>query len=408
MLDPKIIDSISNLQLLNFYGWWEFSVCLFATIGLLSIWYHIGKKQQDLGQVWLALSVLCWSLSGVVEVIFTNLQLGPWLEFLQNSSNLDSTTEILQKTQGELIAQEQLLTNRWNGWRSIFSLFNSLFVLLALPWFRYIPASIKPIITSKYWMLIVGLPFLFSLLPTISKMFGPGINSFISELDVYYSVLTLIFLGIVMWSSFARRRLPVLAWLSLVCIFITFVAQVYKMLDSDINLILFSAIFKSCLIMIFFALALSWVKELSENTIDSRGALYLSIFQQNVHGRNKQQVQLKIGAKEYTVELTETYYSLLRTFVQKKKMEDDESTWLEIKPKNESRDGKIYEIQDYNQVKRLTNTILDGMYGKGNWSNEIHAKGLKETLFEKSEKYPRLIRLKVPKENLELDRETFT
>jgi len=393
----EIIDIISDLRLLNFYGWWEFSVCLFATIGLLSIWYHIGRKQQDIGQVWLALSVLCWSISGLIEVIYSNIELSSWQEIIPYTTNIESTN-----LDTVAIKNLQSISNGWSGWRSIFSLFNSLFILLALPWFRYIPSSIKPIITSKYWKLIVGLPFIFSLLPTINKMFGTNIASQISELDVYYSTLTLIFLGIVMWSSFARRRLPILAWLSLVCIFITFIAQVYKLLDSDINLVLFSAIFKSCLIMIFFALALSWVKELSENTIDTREPLNLSMSQRKKDGRIQQEATLRIGVKEYNIELTDTYYLLLRTFVQKKMSSDDEETWLEIKPKNNARDGKIYDIQDYNQVKRLLKALLDGMYGKGNWSKEIHENGLKNSLFEKSDTYPRLLRLKIDKSNLEV------
>lgn len=49
-------------------------VCLFAFLGLMTIWYHIGRKQKDLGQVFLALSILCWSLSGGVELVFFNSQ----------------------------------------------------------------------------------------------------------------------------------------------------------------------------------------------------------------------------------------------------------------------------------------------------------------------------------------------
>ena len=57
-------------DILKFYGWWQFSVCSFAFMALVAIWYHIGRKQKDFGQLWLAFSVLCWSCSGLVEVYF--------------------------------------------------------------------------------------------------------------------------------------------------------------------------------------------------------------------------------------------------------------------------------------------------------------------------------------------------
>ncbi|MFL1896849.1 hypothetical protein ACJRPK_14175 [Aquimarina sp. 2-A2] len=60
-----------NEETILFYGWWQFAACLFAFIALMAIWWHIGKKQNDFGQVWLALSILCWSLSGLAEIYFT-------------------------------------------------------------------------------------------------------------------------------------------------------------------------------------------------------------------------------------------------------------------------------------------------------------------------------------------------
>ena len=82
-----------------FYGWWQFAVCLFAFFALIAIWWQIGKKQNDFGQVWLALSILAWAFSGLLEVYFTGV-------LQTNTLYLDSG-------------------------RSIFSLFNSLFILLA-------------------------------------------------------------------------------------------------------------------------------------------------------------------------------------------------------------------------------------------------------------------------------------
>ena len=191
------MDIVASTQVSTFYGWWQFSVCLFAFLALFSIWYHIGKKQDDFGQVWLALSILCWSISGLIEIL-------DWK---------DSNLSLYIK----------------DGLRSVFSLLNSLFILLALPWFRYLPKPFAPLIKSNFWPYIIGIPFAFALLPTLHKMFRASSASIISELDVYYALLTLFFLGFVLWESFVKRRLPLLGWLSILTICITLLAQIYKL-----------------------------------------------------------------------------------------------------------------------------------------------------------------------------------
>ena len=289
-----------NDPVLFFYGWWQFSVCLFACIALIAIWWHIGKKQNDFGQVWLALSVLCWSISGAFEIYFIK-------------TNTTSAVVI-------------------DGWRSIWSLLNSLFILLALPWFRYLPEAIGHIIKSKYWIYIVGIPFIFSLLPTLSRMLSGRVMTMINELDVYYALFTLVFLGYVLWESFLKRRLKALAFLALACILVALVAQIYKLYGTEINLTLFSAIFKTSLIMIFFALALSWVKELAENVIPNADQLYIEFLKKKLHsGKMEYFVFLKgfPGAEKRRVKLTPTVFELFLKFARRRKSDDD---WLEIKP----------------------------------------------------------------------------
>ncbi|MFD0799398.1 hypothetical protein ACFQZJ_18140 [Maribacter chungangensis] len=362
-----LANTLQNTEILTFYGWWQFAVCMFAFLSLFAIWWHIGKKQNDFGQVWLALSVLCWSISGILQVYFYQQEV-PNMFLLE-------------------------------GWRSVLSLLNSLFILLALPWFRFLPKSIAPLIKSKYWRVIVGLPFLFSLLPTISKMFSGRPIAVISELDVYYALLTLVFLGLVLWESFAKRRLRLLAWLSLVCIAITLVAQFYKLSDAPVNLNLFSAIFKSCLIMLFFALALSWVKELSENILPGVGNFKIQ-FNKNPKLKRCVHVLGIPGKSERELHLTPNVYNLFLSFARQKKKDAD--SWLEIRPKNFDSGNKQYDINDYNEIKRLLTGVLDGLFGKGNWTQEQHYKPLKNLLFEVSEKRERKIRLAIPPENISL------
>jgi len=328
-----------NDHVLFFYGWWQFSVCLFACIALIAIWWHIGKMQNDFGQVWLALSVLCWSISGAFEIYF-----------------------IKTNTTSEIIIE---------GWRSIWSLLNSLFILLALPWFRYLPEAIGHIIKSKYWIYIVGIPFLFSILPTLSRMISGTVIAMINELDVYYALFTLLFLGYVLWESFLKRRLKALAFLSLLCILIALVAQIYKVYGTEMNLP------SSDELYITF----------SKNKLSSGKIEYL-IFLKGFPGTEKRKVKL-----------TPALFELFLTFAQRKKSEDD---WLEIKPKNFAMSNKTFDINDYNQVKRLLIAILDGVFGKDSWTVDHHLNPLKTTLFEMSEKRDRKIRLKIDQKNISL------
>ena len=359
-----------------FYGWWQFAVCLFAFLGLMAIWVHIGKRQGDFGQVWLALSILCWAFSGLTEIV-------PW----DSGGSKD-------------------------GLRSLFSLLNSLFILLALPWFRYLPKSFEGLIKSRFWPYSIGIPFAFALLPTLQKMLFGRETTLIRELDVYYALLTLIFLGFVLWESFRKRRLPLLGWLAIATIGITLVAQIYKLLDDDANLVLFSAIFKTALIMLFFALALSWVKELTETVIPGPQLLQLvfpALDSGRITGKDSSAVKgipkgtifLKgfPGEADRSVVLSPASYGLLRLFVARRL--EQQGGWLEIKPKQ--YDGsKTFDIQDHNEIKRLLRALLDGLFGKGNWSKDTHYEPLKATLFERSEEKERRIRLRLPAGNLSL------
>ncbi len=358
-----------DCDLLSFYGWWQFTVCVFAFLALMSIWWHFGRRQKDLGQVWLALSVLAWCFSGLLEVYFS------------------------RKPLNDILYLE--------GWRSIFSLANSLFILLALPWFRYLPKFLEPIIKGGFWKYIVGIPFLFCLGPTLHKLIAGKIYGLVREPDVYYAIFTLIFLGAVLWESFARRRLKTLSWLSLLCILIILTAQFFKLSGSSSNLLILSAIFKTCLIMLFFALAFSWVKELAENVIPKSTNMTL-VFSKEKTESGKWTPTIVLngfpGTKERKVFLGPSSNELLLKFAQKCK--GGKNQWLEIKPKNFSASEKKYDIHDYNQIKRLLVALLDGLFGAGNWSKEQHLIPLKNTLFEMSENRDRKIRMILPPENI--------
>lgn len=354
-------------DILLFYGWWQMSVCLFAFLALMSIWYHLGRKQEDTGQVWLAVSILCWSLSGLLDIV----------------ASTTADTYVV------------------NGGKSILSLFNSFFILLALPWFRYLPQRMDSLIRSKSWILIIGAPLVLSLLPTLTKLILSDSSQWIAEPDVYYSILTLLILGWVLWETFTKRRLHFLAYLSVICIGITFVAQVYKLSDNAFSQLLCASIFKTCLIMIFFALALSWVKDMAEKLDGKLSSVRLNL--KKIKDDNSKWVHTVtmtgLFEQPQPIALSKTHYDLLHRFVQRKQ---DGEGWLEIKPKNDSRTGKVYDINHYNEVKRVIHAILDGQYGKNNWSKDLHELPLKELLFERSSHRERKIRLTLPANQLQI------
>ncbi len=411
MENQSIFQQIIDIQLLEFYGWWQMSVCFFAFVALMAIWWHIGKRQNDFGQVWLALSVLAWSASGAVELYYADQfqeQLAPIIEKVDSQKGPDLAITLDQPTIFKLDSQSY----QRDGWRSILSLLNSLFILLALPWFRYLPDRIEPIIQSKYWIYIVGLPFLFSLVPTINHMVN-GQSLALSELDVYYAFLTLAFLGYVLWESFVRRRLQVLAWLSIACVLITIAAQVLKLSGSNIDQTLFSAIFKTSLIMIFFALALSWVKELAEDILPDPNKIRIAFDRvKDETGKYRHLLQSSgiPGMVEKKIPLSPAMFELAFKFAHKKNNPEDD--WMEIKPKSEARLNKQYDIRDHNEVKRLLHAILDGVFGKGSWTKNKHELPLRNAMFEMSDKRERKIRLLVPLQNIsipiELENQTFS
>ena len=155
--------------------------------------------------------------------------------------------------------------------------------------------------------------------------------------------------------------------------------------------------------MIFFALALSWVKELAENIIPTPDQLFITLGSKKISPRKvEHQVRFRgiPGKGTIPITLTPALYELLLKFAKSKKEKGED--WLEIKPKNEERTAKFYDINDHNEIKRLLAALLDGIFGKGSWTKNLHEQPLKESLFEMTEKRDRKVRLRLPGENINL------
>ena len=374
-------------QLFRFFGLWQIVICTFSFVALISIWNYIVKendqREKDYGLVWLSLAVLVWAFSGVVEIFYSNA--------------LD--THLLNNSR-----QDGLDKTNFEGMRSILSILNSAFILLALPRFKHIPKNIVGILKSEAWKWLVGITFFLSALFTIFMLTGvttPGRPTFINSVDTVYGVFTLFFLGLILWTSFEKRNLRVLAWLSVICIVTTLVAQVLKVFDTDFWRIFFSCIFKTTLILLFFALVMSWIKELSKNYLPKADEIF--VFFEKINSANGQRnysavLTLPPNIKMKKVSFTEKTYELFLKFGQKRK-ENLNGGWLEIQPKTKTAQQKNYDLKDYNEISRILDCILNETYGQNKWSKDEEKKSLKETLFEYDN---RKIRIKILPENISI------
>lgn len=359
-----------------FYGYWQITVCFFASLALFSIWQHIIKgrtgEERDLGLLWLSIALFIWALSGVLEVYYAS-------GFSQDS--FDSTP--------------------YEGLKSMLSIFNSAFILLALPRFRHIPPMIRPLVQSESWRWLVFSTFGFSAVLTLLMLLGvliPKRITLISSVDLIYAIFTLFFLGLVLWASFAKRGLKILAYLAVISIAFTLAAQILKLGDSDFLKILLNCTFKTILIVLFFALALSWVEELGKSAIlPNAKNLYLQLHVRKDRHHKFEYLSI-LNLPPFTINqeviFTEKPFQLLHRFAEKRKMEGPEGGWLEIQPKTAVK--KTYDIKDYNQIGRILDTILNATTP----SSALDKTLLKEILFEYGKS--RRIRLRLAPENIEL------
>ncbi|MBX2874279.1 MAG: hypothetical protein KTR30_19320 [Saprospiraceae bacterium] len=372
-------------QLHLFYGYWQIAICSFAFLALFSIWQHITKGndqgQRDLGLFWLSVAILVWALSGALEVYYAAGLADP---------NFDST--------------------QYEGLKSMLSIFNSAFILLALPRFRHVPKVIRPVVRSESWRWLVISTFGFSIVLTLLMLSGviiPKRITLISSVDLIYAIFTLFFLGLTLWASFERRGLTILAYLAGISIAFTLAAQVLKLGDSDFLKILLNTTFKTILIVLFFALALSWVEELGKSARSILSTRNLAI--QFSTGRNHQNrreyivhLQLPEAQDWERIYFTAKPFLLLHRFAEKRKTEGIDGGWLEIQPKTAVK--KDYDIKDYNEIGRILDTICSHM-SKSDSLPTISKGDLKEILFEYGKS--RRIRLRVQAEHIELTSHTL-
>ncbi len=369
--------------LYKFFGYWQIVVCTFAFIALFAIHRRTTKnqerRQRDNGLLWLSLAILTWSFSGLIDV---------------NYAHALTLTDPVPQTS-------------YQGLRSIFSIVNSAFILLALPQFKHIPRPIQYLIKSDGWRLTVGVSFALSAIMTLMMYLDliiPSQPNFIYFIDLLYAIFTLSFLGIILWSSFAKRGLKILAYLSALSILFTLIAQFQKLDEEIFWSIFFNCIFKTILIVLFFALALSWVEELAKKFIPEPTDLHLIMLKKKTPpGRYHHLGILSIPPyiNMHQINLSEATYHLLATFASKRKNSGPSEGWLEIQPKSST--SNKYDIKDHKQISRLVDAIFESIINHDQSKDPILTKlDLRQALFDQNRQ--RKIRLRIAPENIDLTR----
>ena len=153
--------------------------------------------------------------------------------------------------------------------------------------------------------------------------------------------------------------------------------------------------------MIFFALALSWVKDLITKVELRAEAIRLKARVTREGGKIMRKVLFEgVGNTDHEVKLSSKNFDLLSRFIKEAKKSQE---WLEIKPRSEKRPNKHYDIHDHNEIKRMLSSVLDQIYGREMWTKTEHFDPLKEALFELDKENSRKIRLKISSEQLSLE-----
>ena len=370
-----------------FFGYWQIIVCLFAFAALMGIWHHFTTHRpdstQDKGLVWLAMSVLVWVFSGILEVLFS--------------------TGILE------LEKESILIH---GSRSTLSILNSTFILLSLPYFKHKPnqESINRLLEPRPWtfwvsvitVLFILLTLLFTIfltyIPT-EQWYGeePALLRTINVIDVIYAFLTLAMLSLVLWYSFEARNLRILAWLTIVCILFTIGGQAFKMLANDFWGVFFACTFKTMLIMIFFALALSWVAEaLEEEYLPELGAIKIAFPGQLNGKKHLIKLHLPPNLENQSIWFNPAPYLMIFKFAERRRSEAPNEGWLKMKPKGVNT---RHDIGSYNQMKSIFKEVLNHQHGKGNWSNH-ELNFIRMALIEKHPHKDGYYRLRVQKQDI--------
>ncbi len=194
-------------------------------------------KRKDKGLLYLGLAISVWSFSAFLNIIYYHFDVDNWLKIIS---------------------------------QNMFSILNSLFLILALYYFDHSPnyiynnkKSIKRIIIFFVVLSLLSLVLAFTLGDTLVA-YGFRLNTLP---DLLLSAVLSWFLILTLFRTFRSKNLHHVAILSVLSVVLLFLAQLYLVFDlNDFDLYIdwIKILSKTTLIFLFLVLGTIWVIELAQ------------------------------------------------------------------------------------------------------------------------------------------------
>lgn len=295
----------------QFYLITELLISLIGGFLLLSIWLviqnkfkqkltsEISVKRFDKGLLFISFSVFVWSFSSLLILVFNKFNTNEWII---------------------LISQ------------NMFSILNSLFLILALYYFDNSPEYLynNKKSTKRILFFFVALSLL-SLI--IALTFGETINTygirFNTIPDLLLSATLTWFLMLSLYRTFYNRKMKsvaIIAVLSIIVLFITQVPYVFNFENYLFSIDLAKLIAKTTLIFIFLVLGTSWVLELSqlpEATTMKINFVNWNVVELSIPSKNILNQTINFGNKT-------TQFNNLLKFAIRRKFASEENMCIEV------------------------------------------------------------------------------
>lgn len=295
----------------DFYLLSEILISFIGAILLLAIWsavqryfkqqlsHEISVKRVDKGLIYLSLSVFVWCASASVTFLSLRLPNSEWTL---------------------LISQ------------NIFSILNSLFLILAIFYFDHAPSYLynNKRNAKKIMLLLIGLSLLSLLLAIV-------FNDTTSTYGIRYSVipdllLSLLlswFLGVSLFRTFAHRKMTLVAFISLAAILLIFVSQLpqaFHIESLSFYNDLIKIVAKTGLISIFLVLGTSWVIELAQTPNVATMKIHFTDWNQlilSIPSKGIENRQVEFGSKT-------TQFNNLLKFAIRRKCAQEKDMCIEV------------------------------------------------------------------------------
>lgn len=293
----------------HFYLLSEIFISLIGGVLLLAIWsaiqrqfkskleHEIPVKRKDKGLLYLSFAVLVWSFSGGIMLLGEDLG-----------------------GQGLLISQ------------NIFSILNSLFLVLALYYFDHAPTYLYNNVsnTRRVIWVFVGLSVGSFLL---AMQLGDTVNTYGLRLS---AIPDLILSGVLSWllvvalyRTFVHRKMTIVAVMSVVAIVLLFLSQwpqVFYVASFDFLSDLLKIVAKTGLISIFLVLGASWAMELAQMPM---------VTDMKIHFMDWNQMELSIPSKGIVRQKVEfgkktTQFNNLFKFAIRRKYAHEQDMCIEV------------------------------------------------------------------------------